>query len=85
MPADIFKRLSKRVQKSLPQKAYLRAYACMVCILLLILAALSYVFARYMGYLEALTGGLIIAGMLIFVFTATLVAGIVLYLIDPEQ
>jgi hypothetical protein len=75
----------KRFLKSLPSMEYLKAYAWVVCIILLVLSALSYVFGRYMGYTAALTGGLIIAGMVILAFAATLLAGIVLYFIDPEE
>lgn len=72
-------------RKFLPSKAYLKLYVLTVLMFLLILAALSFVFGRYMGNDVALVGFLIIAGMLVLVFLLTPVFGIILNIIDRER
>lgn len=79
----IFNYLSKS-RKFLPSKAYLKLYVLTVLMFLLILAALTIAFGRYMGNDVALVGFLIIAGMLVLVFLLTPVFGIILNIIDRE-
>jgi polyferredoxin len=77
--------LSRKIRHVLPSRSYLKTYAWMLFVFLLVLAVVSYLFGRYLGYQNALAGGLAIGVVVIAVFLAALAAGVLLHIIDRER
>lgn len=76
--------LRKRIKGFLPSRSYLKIYFWMLFMFSLVLAALSWLFGRYLGFRNALVGGLAIGAIVLAVFLAALGAGVLLHIIDRE-